>query len=296
MSRIHFSTTTNQQSGEYVAIAQLAEAAGGTLVHDIPAAGVLFYMVNLNIRVGAEDLKALMTRRGPTAFIVGVLRGWNEVEDWRPYFEFLAKFGAAFFVHHPEQVDYLAKYGIKACFVPCNEAAWRSEAPPEPKSVIYTGFYWNEKDLPMFMRVARLLPDFRFTLHIGMNKDINREALAPNVTPDSRFLGIAEYRELLARHEMVWIPRHPSPWIYTGRSGITAVASRRTAILTAVGPNATVPDDACVKYPHDWSAEQIAGLISSRPKVDSAAVERFLGTVSPAEVWRRMAAELRLRG
>lgn len=287
---IYFSAPTDERSGEHLSMAQLARAAGATLVPDVPPDGALLYVVNLNIRAGLDDLAALRARRGPTAYLVGVLRGAEERETWRPYFEELKRSARAFFVHHPAQVEYLRAYGIAANLVPLWEDRFGGGNRVQAGTVLYTGFYWPEKDLRMVEAVARLLPDRRFVLQIGMDVEIDVSLLPENLELRGGFLPVPAYRALLSSCEYIWIPRKASTWVYAGKSALTAVASGRPTLLSDVLPHATIPRAAALFYPTDWPAERIAELLASRPAPDPSAVAALLDEVAPARVWARIRA------
>jgi len=242
-------------------------------------------MINLNIRNGVEDLSALHSRKGRTAFIVGVCRGYDELDKWRPYFEELKKISNIFFVRHPDQIDYLRHYGIEAFFIPNNEISYTGNIQYRPNHILYTGFFWYEKDITMFVNVARILQQWNFTIHIGMERATDQSIFPPNIEFNGKFMQANEYRNYLPSFEYIWIPRKRTDSIYSGRSGITAVASGRPTILTDVKTNSVIPDDSAIKYPSYWNAEQIAELISSRPQPNPESVSKFLLSVNPQIVW-----------
>lgn len=287
----YFSTIDNHESGEWVAMEQLAEFSGAKIVSGVPPTdGNVIYLINLNLsfRGGdalAEHFASLMRNRNKVAFIIGVSRGWEELEVWRPLFEILKRISNVFFVGHPDQVRYLAEYGVEATLIHTNERRLAEQVNYAPGSILYTGFYWSEKNIPMFLETARLLPEWRFTIQIGMNQQLSQNLLSGNVTTESRFLPADRYLRYLAGFEYIWLPRTNSPWIYAGRSGVTAIASGRPAILTDVEPNRMIPPNAAIKYPADWTAERIAELIRSRPIPDPHGVKQFLDEVSPERVW-----------
>lgn len=293
---LYISTVADPMSGESVEMRQLAEASGARLVHDVPPEGTLLYFVNVHIRSGAEDLEKLRLRRGLTGYIVGVLDPPERADHWRAHFGRLAEVSDLFFVKHPVQVACLATYGIHARYSPIIER--RFEGPPvaRPGTVVFTGFYWPEKDIPMILQVARLLPEWRFTIHIPSLVRIDGLQVPSNVALHSQFVPAADYLAFLAKFEYVWIPRSESRWLYAGRSGLSALASGRPALLTDVGPNGVIPTDAAVKYPADWPAERIAELLRSRPQVDAASVRRFVDAAQPERVWADMRVELERRG
>ena len=295
----HVSTTANAASGESIEMIQLAEAMGAEISTGVPADGLLVYIVNINIRRGAEDLQALAERKfqraGINVLVVGTCRGWEETEVWRPYFNVVKQVADVVFVHHTAQVDYLRQYGIEAVLKPINERRLSQEVEFEPKTVVYTGFLWEEKDLRSFLETAQLLPDWRFTIHVG-NELKTESQLPDNCRLHGEFVPQERYLEYLAGHEIVWIPRKRSRWVYAGRSGLSAVASGRPAILTDVPPNDVVPPDVAIKYPPETSPEEIAALIASRPSPDPEAVDRFLESISPEAVWGQIQNELTRRG
>ena len=295
----YVSTTANTASGESIEMIQLAEVMGAEITTGVPADGLLVYIVNINIRRGTEDLTALAERKygaaGPNLMVVGTCRGWEETEVWRPYFNVVKQVADVVFTHHPSQVEYLRQYGIDAVKKPINERRLNAEVEYEPNTLVYTGFLWEEKDLQSFIETAQLLPDWRFTIHVG-NELQTESKLPKNCTLHGEFVPQDRYLEYLAGFEYVWIPRKRSRWVYAGRSGLSAVASGRPAILTDVPPNDVVPPDAAIKYPPETSPEQVAELIASRPAPDPGAVDRFLDSISPEAVWGQMEDELRRRG
>jgi glycosyltransferase involved in cell wall biosynthesis len=297
--RRYVSTIAVGCTGEAVEMAQLARAAGAKVVDDVPPEGPLVYMSNLNIRHGVQDLPALAERKrrasGTNAVIVGVCKGWGEAETWRRYFSLLDGVADIVFVHHPEQVRYLAQFGVEAVLKPINEERYRGPRRHRPGTVLYTGFLWEEKDLALFVAVAELLPDVCFTIQVGQPVQLDA-ALPDNCELLGGFVPQERYLELLAGYETIWIPRKPTDQIYAGRSGLSAVASGRPVLLPDVGPNDVVPDGVAFKYPPTWSAEQIARLIRSRPRPRPERVARFLERNSPGTVWQTMLQEMNLRG
>ena len=295
----YVSTTANTASGESIEMNQLAQVMGAKVTTGVPPQGLLVYIVNINIRRGTEDLTALaerkFKRRGLNVMVVGTCRGWEETEIWRPYFNVLRQVADLVFVHHPAQVDYLRQYGIEAVLKPINERRYQGDAEYRPGSVVYTGFLWEEKDLQSFLETALLLPDWDFTIHVG--SELKTESKLPqNCVLHGEFVPQERYLEYLAGFEYVWIPRKRSRWVYAGRSGLSAVASGRPAILTDVPPNDVVPADAAIKYPPELTPAQVAELIRGRPSPEADAVERFLESISPEAVWQGMQQELRQRG
>ena len=295
----YVSTTANTASGESIEMMQLAEVMDAEITTGVPPRGLLVYIVNINIRRGTEDLQALAERRynhqGINVVVVGTCRGWEEAEVWRPYFNVVKQVADVIFVHHPTQVDYLRQYGIEAVLKPINERRVAAAVEFEPSSVVYTGFLWEEKDLQSFIETAQLLPDWRFTIHVG-NELKTESKLPDNCRLHGEFVPQERYLEYLAGFEYIWIPRKRSPWVYAGRSGLSAVASGRPAILTDVPPNDVVPPDVATKYPPETTPEEMAALIASRPSSDPAAVERFLDSISPEAVWGQIQQELKNRG
>ena len=295
----YVSTTANTASGESIEMIQLAGVMDAEITTGVPARGLLVYIVNINIRRGTEDLQALAERKfnhaGPNVMVVGTCRGWEETEVWRPYFNVVKQVADVVFVHHPAQVDYLRQYGIEALLKPINERRIVGEVEYQPKTVVYTGFLWEEKDLQSFIETALLLPDWRFTIHVG-NELKTESELPENCRLHGEFVPQERYMEYLAGFEYVWIPRKRSRWVYAGRSGLSAVASGRPAILTDVPPNDMVPPDVAIKYPPETTPQQVAALIASRPVPDPAAVDRFLESISPEAVWGQMKDELDSRG
>ena len=293
------STTANTASGESIEMIQLAEVMGAEITTGVPAQGLLVYIVNINIRRGTEDLQALAERKfqrtGVNVLVVGTCRGWEETEVWRPYFNVVKQVADVVFVHHTAQVEYLRQYGIEAVLKPINERRRVGEVEYQPKSVVYTGFLWEEKDLQSFIETALLLPDWRFTIHVG-NELKTESKLPDNCELHGKFVLQESYLEYLAGFEYVWIPRKRTRWVYAGRSGLSAVASGRPAILTDVPPNDVVPPDVAIKYPPETPPEEIAALIASRPVPDPAAVDRFLESISPEAVWEQIQQELQNRG
>ncbi len=288
-------TTNNRKSGESIEMIQLAGAMDGKVVHHVPHQGLLVYMINLNLRPGAQDFKAMAARRigggGINVILIGTIRGWDELEKWRPYFDVLKQIADVFFVHHPEQAKYLAEYGINAVLKPINEESYLGKERYEPNTVLYTGFLWNEKDLSVFLEVADLLPKWRFTIQVGQDMAV-KETLPPNCSFNGKFIPQEKYLEYLAGFEYIWIPRKPTELLYPGRSGLSAVASGRPAILTDVTPNDIVPEDVAIKYPHTWKPKQIAELIQLKPTVDEKKLGLFLNTITPGKVWGFMKEEL----
>ena len=299
----YISTSPNEQSGESVEMIQLAKAMKAEIVHNAPRNGFLLYLINLNMRPGAENFQDLAERKykqkGINAVLLGVGKGWEDADRLKPYFEVLKKISHIVFVHHPDQIDFLRHFGIEGVLKPISEERYTGPEKFNPNSVVYTGFLWGEKDIKKFIQVAQILPTWQFTIQDGKQTATKHNLnfnLPPNCTLNEDFIPQEEYLDYLAGFEYVWIPRTPSPWVYAARSGITAVASGRPAILTDVPPNAVVPNDVAIKYPFDWSEEQIARLIESRPQVDKDAVDSFLDTVDPRNVWSFMKAELEKRG
>ncbi len=295
----YVSTTANTASGESIEMIQLAEVMDAEITTGVPMDGLLVYIVNINIRRGTEDLQALAERKyqhgGVNVMVVGTCRGWEETEVWRPYFNVVKQVAHVVFTHHPAQVDYLRQYGIDAVLKPINERRITAEVEHEPNTVVYTGFLWEEKDLQAFIETAQLLPDWRFTIHVG--NELQTDAQLPdNCRLHGEFVPQERYLEYLAGFEYVWIPRKRSRWVYAGRSGLSAVASGRPAILTDVPPNDVVPADAAIKYPPETTPAEVAALIASRPQPDPEAVERFLDAISPEAVWGQIEAELTGRG
>ncbi|MBL4888699.1 MAG: glycosyltransferase [Candidatus Lindowbacteria bacterium] len=295
----YFVTVPNKQSGEWVALEQLAGVSGAEILSQPPEGdGAIIFHINLNLMLTQKiekvisDMEVLFSREQPVAFMIGVCRGWEEVESWRGVFEHLKKLTSIFFVHTQDQIKYLAKYGIEATLIPPNEERYNGSVAFTQKTVVYTGFYWGEKNLRMFIETARLLPDWKFTIQVGMDLPIRQDLMTDNVSANCNFMPPEEYMDFLAGFEYIWLPRTESPWIYAGRSGITAVATGRPAILTDVGPNKIIPDAACIKYSEDSSAEKIAELIRSQPSVDSTAVSEFMEYVSPQSVWKTIESRM----
>ncbi|MCP4674611.1 MAG: glycosyltransferase [Deltaproteobacteria bacterium] len=295
----YISTTDNPLSGESIEMIQLAEAMGAEVVYGVPPEGLLVYMINLNLRSGTRDFMELAERRakrrGLNLFIIGTCKSWEELEKWRPYFKVVKQLSDVIFVHHPAQIDYLDRYDIAAVYKPITEQRYKGSVSPRKGTVVYSGFLWDEKDIKTFVNVARRLPEWSFTIHVGQNV-VSQEALPNNCIFNGDFIQTEQYLEYLAGFEYVWIPRTPTTQVYAGRSGISAVASGRPAILTDVAANEIIPSGAAIKYPHDWTADQVAELIDSRPRANSDIVEQFLHTVSPSNVWKEMTGELKKRG
>jgi len=294
------STTTDEASGESIEMKQLAQAIGAELIYDVPAEGSLIYFLNINIRAaGAKDFEALarraLVRRAPTIIIAGVCKGLGDAEKWRRYWTMISRVADLVFVHHRDQVPYLQQYGVDAVLKPINEERYRGPARPQPGTVLYSGFFWDEKDLTTFARVASLLPERRFVLQVGA-PPLNVQGLPPNCELRSEFIPAERYLEFLASHELIWLPRFESRQIYAGRSGISAIASGRPALLTDVNTNAMIPPEVAIKYPADWQPHQIAALIARCPTPERAAVDRYLDSVSPQAVWATMRTEIERRG
>ncbi|MDJ0765531.1 MAG: hypothetical protein QNJ97_21295 [Myxococcota bacterium] len=299
MIEAYVNTVANAASGEAIEMEQLAQAIGAPVVHTIPESGLLIYIINLVLRPGADDFRLLAQRchksGSPNVIIIGTIKGWDELEKWRPYFDTLNKISAAIFVNHPEQKKYLNEYGIDAIIKPINEQAYVGEERYRQNTVLYTGFLWEEKNLDIFVQTAQLLPDWEFTIHTG--QAISQAGSLPaNCKLSCGLLSGDQYMAYLASFEYIWIPRKPSTLIYPGRSGISAVASQRPAILTDVLANDIIPNDVAIKYPHQWAARDMADLIAARPRVSPERVVAFIETVSPANVWSVMQRELAMRG
>ncbi|MCP4605086.1 MAG: hypothetical protein GY847_31945 [Proteobacteria bacterium] len=295
----YVNTIAQPQSGESIEMIQLAEAMDAEVVHHVPLSGLVVYMINLNLRPGTNDFKTLATRKiegsGINAIVIGTLKGWDEAEKWKPYFDVLRKISDIVFVHNLEQKKYLRQFDIDALVKPINEKRYLGNVLPKQGTVAYSGFLWAAKNLKIFQEVARLLPEWRFTIHVGQNTQTH-EKLPSNCIFNGEFITQDRYLEFLAGFEYIWIPRLPNQQVYAGRSGTSAVASGRPAILTDVMANDIIPRDAAIMYPADWTAEKVAELIDSRPCTNPDAVSRFLDSVDPKNVWAIMKDELSRRG
>lgn len=294
----YVSTTSNSASGESIEMIQLARSIGAQIVHGVPHDGLLVYIVNLNMRAGTEDLRALAERKhrrsGPNVIVVGVCRGWEETEQWRPYFEVLRQVADVVFVHHPAQIPYLRQYGIEAVLKPINEERYRGAVQPQPRTVLYTGFLWEEKDLATFVETALELPEHQFTIHVGQPLETS-STLPANCRLHGEFIPQQRYLEYLAGFDTIWIPRKRSPWVYAGRSGLSAVASGRPALLTDVAVNDIVPADVAIKYPAQLPPAELAQLIRARQAPDPDKVGQFLDSISPEAVWGHIERQLQQR-
>jgi glycosyltransferase involved in cell wall biosynthesis len=300
VNKYYINTGANERSGESVEMIQLAKAIGAQTVKNVPPEGLFIYLNNINIHSGVEYFQALAerkyNRRGKNIIICGVCRSLEETERWRPYFNVLGKISDLIFVHHHKQIEYLRQYGIEAVFKFINEERYCGEDIFEPNTVLYTGFLWEEKNISMIFDVAGLMPSWKFTIHFANVIDLNVAKTPPNIKIVKDFIPQNEYPAFLAKYEYIWLPRRPSPWIYSGRSGLTAVASTRPAIITDVMVNDIIPSDVAIKYPHNWNAKKIANLIKSRPLPNHSSVQSFLDKISPAVVWKQMQLEFRRAG
>lgn len=294
---LYFRTVGRKLSGESIETRQLAEAAGGEVVYHIPQNGTLVYQVQLVIDDGEQvrrELPALLSRKGKTVWIIGALRPWDELGSCRPIFEAMRRSSNIFFARSHEQCRYLKEYGIDAPYLSVNERAYTPSGYAVPNSVVYSGFVWPEKLTSLFLDVAELMPDWKFTLHVGMNTASLRVASQPeNVTMDGRFLDWEEHMKLLSSHKYVWLPRTDSRWVYAGRSGVTAVASGSVAVLPDVGPNDEIPGNVAMKYDKRMTAAQIAQMLKSPTwSRDREAVNEFLDSVSPVTAWKTISSYL----
>jgi len=291
---IRFHCVDRHRSGEYVEMTQLAEAAGGVVTHDVPLDGTLLYQVQLVIghRALISDVDLLSCRQGKTAWILGALRAIKEVDVWRQLFKQLNNISPYFFARSRAQIDYLKLFDIDATYLPNNEIPYDGIDIHKPKTVLYSGFYWHEKQLPLFFEVARLLPDWIFMVHIGMDQKILAKDAPKNVVLDGTFRDHTAYMQFLASHQYIWIPRTESQWIYPGRSGLSAIASGRPTILPRVGPNNDIPDDVVIKYDTSLTAQEIADIITAEPTVNRNVVKDYLSQCSPQTIWHTIKTRL----
>jgi hypothetical protein len=231
------------------------------------------------------DLPVLQARTGPTVMIVGMLPVGDSFAAMVPLLKQVNALGVAWVCRCWGQVEMLSRIGIQASFLPNNEICYEGPDRHTPKTVLFSGFYWPEKNIPMFLSVAMWLSNWQFVLHAPRVEW--RIPLPDNVrTVATYYDDTREYLEFLANHEYIWLPRFRAMACYQGRSGITAIASGRVVILPDLPVNEEIPPGCAVKYPYEYLPHEIGELIASRPQVDRAAIGMYMATVDPRNVWQ----------